>query len=223
MTLRRTTLKALVASLAMGLALGSTIASAQDKGIVGVAMPTKSSTRWIADGNSMVAALAAKGYKADLQYAEDDIPNQLAQIENMITKGAKVLVIAAIDGTTLTNVLQKAADKGIKVISYDRLIVGSKNVDYYATFDNFQVGVLQAQSLEKGLGLKEGKGPFNIELFGGSADDNNAFFFYDGAMSVLNPYIKSGKLVVRSKQEGMQKVATLRWDGQVAQAGWKTC
>ncbi len=218
MTARRTTLKVLAASLAMGLALGTTVASAQDKGLVGVAMPTKSSTRWISDGNSMVSALAAKGYKADLQYAEDDIPNQLAQIENMITKGAKVLVIAAIDGTTLTNVLQKAADKGIKIISYDRLIVGSKNVDYYATFDNFQVGVLQAQSLEKALGLKEGKGPFNIELFGGSADDNNAFFFYDGAMSVLDPYIKSGKLVVRSKQTGMQKVATLRWDGQVAQA-----
>ncbi|MDT7518931.1 sugar ABC transporter substrate-binding protein [Rhodoferax sp. TBRC 17660] len=202
----------------MGLAFGTTAVQAQDKGLVGVAMPTKSSTRWISDGNSMVAALAAKGYKADLQYAEDDIPNQLAQIENMITKGAKVLVIAAIDGTTLTNVLQKAADKGIKIISYDRLIVGSKNVDYYATFDNFQVGVLQAQSLEKALGLKEGKGPFNIELFGGSADDNNAFFFYDGAMSVLDPYIKSGKLVVRSKQTGMQKVATLRWDGQVAQS-----
>ncbi len=218
MTARRTTLKVLAASLAMGLAFGTTVANAQDKGLVGVAMPTKSSTRWIADGNSMVAALAAKGYKADLQYAEDDIPNQLAQIENMITKGAKVLVIAAIDGTTLTNVLQKAADKGIKVVSYDRLIVGSKNVDYYATFDNFQVGVLQAQTLEKGLGLKEGKGPFNIELFGGSSDDNNAFFFYDGAMSVLDPYIKSGKLVVRSKQTGMQKVATLRWDGQVAQA-----
>nr|CBA30592.1 Multiple sugar-binding periplasmic receptor chvE [Curvibacter putative symbiont of Hydra magnipapillata] len=218
MTARRTTLKVLAVSLAMGLAFGTTVAQAQDKGLVGVAMPTKSSTRWISDGNSMVAALAAKGYKADLQYAEDDIPNQLAQIENMITKGAKVLVIAAIDGTTLTNVLQKAADKGIKIISYDRLIVGSKNVDYYATFDNFQVGVLQAQSLEKALGLKEGKGPFNIELFGGSADDNNAFFFYDGAMSVLDPYIKSGKLVVRSKQTGMQKVATLRWDGQVAQA-----
>lgn len=218
MTARRTTLKVLAASLAIGLAFGTTVANAQDKGLVGVAMPTKSSTRWISDGNSMVAALAAKGYKADLQFAEDDIPNQLAQIENMITKGAKVLVIAAIDGTTLTNVLQKAADKGIKVVSYDRLIVGSKNVDYYATFDNFQVGVLQAQSLEKGLGLKEGKGPFNIELFGGSADDNNAFFFYDGAMSVLDPYIKSGKLVVRSKQTGMQKVATLRWDGQVAQA-----
>lgn len=218
MKARRTALKTLVAALAVGTALVAPLAQAQDKGLVGVAMPTKSSTRWISDGNSMVAALAAKGYKADLQYAEDDIPNQLAQIENMITKGAKVLVIAAIDGTTLTNVLQKAADKGIKIISYDRLIVGSKNVDYYATFDNFQVGVLQAQSLEKALGLKEGKGPFNIELFGGSADDNNAFFFYDGAMSVLDPYIKSGKLVVRSKQTGMQKVATLRWDGQVAQA-----
>lgn len=207
-----------MAALAVGFTFALPTAQAQDKGLVGVAMPTKSSTRWISDGNSMVAALAAKGYKADLQYAEDDIPNQLAQIENMITKGAKVLVIAAIDGTTLTNALQKAADKGIKVISYDRLIVGSKNVDYYATFDNFQVGVLQAQSLEKALGLKEGKGPFNIELFGGSADDNNAFFFYDGAMSVLDPYIKSGKLVVRSKQTGMQKVATLRWDGQVAQS-----
>jgi len=211
-------LKTLVAALTLGFTLAAPVAQAQDKGLVGVAMPTKSSTRWISDGNSMVAALAAKGYKADLQYAEDDIPNQLAQIENMITKGVKALVIAAIDGTTLTNVLQKAADKGIKVISYDRLIVGSKNVDYYTTFDNFQVGVLQAQSLEKALGLKEGKGPFNIELFGGSADDNNAFFFYDGAMSVLQPYIDKGKLVVRSKQLGMQKVATLRWDGQVAQS-----
>ncbi len=218
MNTRRTTLKTLVAALTLGFTLAAPVAQAQDKGLVGVAMPTKSSTRWISDGNSMVAALAAKGYKADLQYAEDDIPNQLAQIENMITKGVKALVIAAIDGTTLTNVLQKAADKGIKVISYDRLIVGSKNVDYYTTFDNFQVGVLQAQSLEKALGLKEGKGPFNIELFGGSADDNNAFFFYDGAMSVLQPYIDKGKLVVRSKQLGMQKVATLRWDGQVAQS-----
>jgi hypothetical protein len=107
---------------------------------------------------------------------------------------------------------------GIKIVAYDRLIVGSKNVDYYTTFDNFQVGVLQAQSLEKALGLKEGKGPFNIELFGGSADDNNAFFFYDGAMSVLQPYIDKGKLVVQSKQVGMNKVSTLRWDGAVAQA-----
>src|ERR1700712_5684273 len=160
-------------------------AMAQDKGTIGVSMPTKSSARWIADGDNMVKSLATKGYKSDLQYADDDIPNQLAQIENMITKKVKVLVIAAIDGTTLSNALQKAADSGIKVIAYDRLIKGSKNVDYYATFDNFQVGVLQAQSIENALGLKQGKGPFNIELFGGSADDNNAFFFYDGAMSVL--------------------------------------
>jgi putative multiple sugar transport system substrate-binding protein len=193
-------------------------AQAQDKGTIGIAMPTKSSARWISDGANMVKEFQAKGYKADLQYAEDDIPNQLAQVENMITKGAKVLVIAAIDGTTLSNALQKAADKGIKVVAYDRLIRGSKNVDYYTTFDNFQVGVLQATSIVDKLGLKQGKGPFNIELFGGSPDDNNAFFFYDGAMSVLKPYIDSGKLVVRSKQMGMDKVGTLRWDGAVAQA-----
>jgi putative multiple sugar transport system substrate-binding protein len=162
--------------------------------------------------------LKERGYNTDLQYAEDDIPNQLSQIENMVTKGAKVLVIAAIDGTTLSDVLQKAADKGVKVIAYDRLIKGSKNVDYYATFDNYQVGVLQASYIENALKLKEGKGPYNIELFGGSPDDNNAFFFYNGAMSVLKPYIDSGKLVVRSKQMGMDKVSTLRWDGAVAQA-----
>jgi putative multiple sugar transport system substrate-binding protein len=129
-----------------------------------------------------------------------------------------VLVIAAIDGTTLSDALQKAADKGIKVIAYDRLIRNSKNVDYYATFDNFQVGVIQGSSIIGQLGLDKGKGPFNVELFGGSPDDNNAFFFYNGAMSVLKPYLDSGKLVVRSKQLGMEKVSTLRWDGAVAQA-----
>jgi putative multiple sugar transport system substrate-binding protein len=209
-------------TFAMGAAIGllalTGAASAQDKGTIGIAMPTKSSARWIADGDNMVKVLQAKGYKTDLQYADNDIPNQLAQIENMITKKEKALVIAAIDGTTLSDALQHAADAGIKVISYDRLIKGSPNVDYYATFDNFQVGVLQANTIEKGLGLKEGKGPFNIELFGGSADDNNAFFFYDGAMSVLKPYIDSGKLVVQSKQMGMDKVSTLRWEASVAQA-----
>ncbi len=194
------------------------INAAEKKGTIGISMPTKSSLRWIMDGNNMVAVLKEKGYKPDLQYAEDEIPNQLAQVENMVTKGAKVLVIAAIDGTTLSDVLQKAADSKINVIAYDRLIRGSPNVDYYATFDNFQVGVLQAQSIEKELGLKEGKGPFNIELFGGSPDDNNAFFFYDGAMSVLQPYIDSKKLVVQSGQTGMKTVGTLRWDGAVAQS-----
>ncbi|MCT8180354.1 multiple monosaccharide ABC transporter substrate-binding protein [Variovorax sp. CY25R-8] len=216
--MKRNFLKAAVAGLALAAAGVAPLARAQDKGLIAISMPTKSSARWIADGANMVKYFKEKGYKTDLQYADDDIPNQLAQVENMVTKGSKVLVIAAIDGTTLSDVLQKAADKGVKVIAYDRLIKGSKNVDYYATFDNFQVGVLQAQSIEKALDLKAGKGPFNIELFGGSPDDNNAFFFYNGAMSVLDPYIKSGKLVVRSKQMGMDKVGTLRWDGAVAQA-----
>jgi putative multiple sugar transport system substrate-binding protein len=211
-------LRSVLAALALGVLALAPAAQAQQKGTVGVSMPTKSSARWIDDGNNMVKVLKEKGYAVDLQYAEDDIPNQLAQIENMITKGVKALVIAAIDGTTLSDALQQAAGKGIKVIAYDRLIRNSPNVDYYATFDNFQVGVLQAGYIEKALGLKEGKGPFNIELFGGSPDDNNAFFFYNGAMSVLDPYIKSGKLVVRSGQLGMDKVSTLRWDGAVAQA-----
>src|ERR1700694_5621979 len=212
----------LLKSILLAIVLGSIAlaepALAQSKPTVGIAMPTKSSARWIDDGNNIVKVLKERGYNTDLQYAEDDIPNQLSQIENMVTKGAKVLVIASIDGTTLSDVLKQAKDKGITVIAYDRLIRDTPNVDYYATFDNFQVGVLQAQSIEKALKLKEAKGPFNIELFGGSPDDNNAFFFYDGAMSVLKPYIDSGKLVVRSKQVGMDKVSTLRWEASVAQA-----
>nr|WP_304438208.1 MULTISPECIES: multiple monosaccharide ABC transporter substrate-binding protein [Roseateles] len=181
-------------------------------------MPTKSSQRWIADGDNMVKAFKALGYNTDLQYADDEIPVQLSQVENMVTKGVKALVIASIDGSTLSNTLKKAAEKGVKVVAYDRLIRGSANVDYYATFDNFQVGVLQGQSIVDKLGLKQGKGPFNIEVFAGSPDDNNSGFFYDGAMSVLKPYLDSGKLVIRSKQTGAMKVGILRWDGSAAQA-----
>nr|WP_274706755.1 multiple monosaccharide ABC transporter substrate-binding protein [Allorhizobium sonneratiae] len=202
----------------MGAAIVSSPAFAADKGTVGIAMPTKSSARWIDDGNNIVKQLKAAGYDTDLQYGEDDIPNQLSQIENMVTKGVKVLVIAPIDGTTLSDALKQAHDAGIKVISYDRLIRDSANVDYYATFDNYKVGVLQADSIVDKLGLKDGKGPFNIELFGGSPDDNNAYFFYNGAMSVLKPYIDSKKLVIRSGQMGMDKIGTLRWDPATAQA-----
>ncbi|RWX75028.1 sugar ABC transporter substrate-binding protein [Neorhizobium lilium] len=193
-------------------------AGAADKGLVGVAMPTKSSARWIADGDNMVKVLKERGYDVDLQYAEDDVPNQLSQIENMITKGAKVLVVASIDGTTLSDVLQQAADQKIKVIAYDRLIRDTPNVSYYATFDNFQVGVLQATSLVKALKADTEKGPFYIELFGGSPDDNNAYFFYNGAMSVLQPLIDKGVLKVGSGQTGMDQVATLRWDPATAQS-----
>ena len=209
----------LLASFALGAGLFAGGAFAADKGLVGIAMPTKSSTRWISDGNSMVKSLTELGYTTDLQFAEDDIPNQLAQIENMVTKGAKALVIGSIDGTTLSDILEKAHAAGVKVIAYDRLIKGTPNVDYYATFDNFKVGVLQAESLVKGLKERfPDTKPWNVELFGGSPDDNNAFFFYDGAMSVLKPMIDSGEIVIPSGQMGMDKVGTLRWDGAVAQA-----
>ncbi|HEY3336225.1 MAG TPA: multiple monosaccharide ABC transporter substrate-binding protein [Candidatus Limnocylindrales bacterium] len=193
-------------------------AAAGAGGLVGIAMPTKSSTRWISDGDSLVKALTDLGYETDLQFAENDIPTQVSQVENMITKGAKVLVIAAIDGTTLTDTLQKAADANIKVLSYDRLIRNSPNVDYYTTFDNFKVGVLQATSIVDALGLPAAAGPFNIELFAGSPDDNNAGFFFNGAMSVLQPLIDSGKLVVQSGENKFpEQVGTLRWDAATAQ------
>ncbi|MDR2930149.1 MAG: sugar-binding protein [Propionibacteriaceae bacterium] len=193
---------------------------------IGVAMPTQTSQRWIADGKAVQEGLEALGYKVDLQYAGDDIPTQTQQIDQMITKGDKLLIIASIDGTALTSQLQAAADAGIKVISYDRLIRGSENVDFYVSFDNYKVGVAQATSLLYGLGLtdKEGKaaanapaGPLNIELFAGSSDDNNAGFFFDGAMDTLQPYIDKGTLVVKSGQTDFATVATLRWDQAEAQ------
>ncbi len=190
-------------------------------------MPTKSSERWIADGNNIKEQLESAGYDVDLQYAEDDIPTQVNQIENQITRGAKLLVIASIDGTAITTQLQEAKDRNIPVIAYDRLIRNSPNVDYYATFDNFKVGVEQATSLLVGLGIKKedgtdstdggAKGPFNIELFAGSPDDNNATFFFNGAMSVLKPYIDKGTLVVKSGQTDFDKVAILRWEPATAQ------
>ncbi|MFY0682761.1 MAG: sugar-binding protein [Thalassovita sp.] len=208
-------LKTLLASATAVIALAT---GAIAEGKVGIAMPTKSSSRWISDGNSMVKQFEAAGFSADLQYAEDDIPNQLAQIENMITKGVDALVIAAIDGTTLSNALENAHFAGIKVIAYDRLIRDSEYVDYYATFDNFKVGVQQATSMVAGLESRFGAAPYNVELFGGSPDDNNAYFFYDGAMSVLQPLIDAGTLNVVSGQMGMDTVGTLRWDGAVAQS-----
>ena len=184
---------------------------------VGIAMPTQSSQRWIQDGNYMKQELESRGYKVDLQYAEDNIDAQVSQIENMIVKGANALVIAAIDGAALFNVLEQAADNNVKIISYDRLIINSPHVSYYATFDNFGVGVLQGGYIVDALKLASGAGPFNIELFAGSPDDTNAGYFFKGAMSKLQPYIDKGQLVVQSGQTDFDKVATLRWDGAVAQ------
>ncbi|HLQ39804.1 MAG TPA: multiple monosaccharide ABC transporter substrate-binding protein [Tetragenococcus sp.] len=197
---------------------GGSGGGSKDKGYVGIAMPTKSAERWIADGNNMVKELEDLGYKTDLQYGEDKVENQVSQIENMITKGVDTLVIASIDGSALTDVLEKAHKEDITVIAYDRLLMNSKYVDYYATFDNFGVGVLQASYIEDKLKLKDGEGPFNIELFGGSPDDNNALINYDGVMSVLQPYMDNEQLKVPSKQTSFNQIATLRWDGSTAQS-----
>ncbi|RWM54284.1 multiple monosaccharide ABC transporter substrate-binding protein [Mesorhizobium sp.] len=210
-------IKTLAAVAALSIA-AMTVPAQAGEGLIGVLMPTKTSQRWINDGDAVKSQLEALGYTVDLQYAQDDIPNQLSQLENEITKGPKALIIASIDGTTLSDALQKAADAGVVVVAYDRLIKKTPNVDYYTTFDNFGVGVIQAKSLLKGLGYPENKGPFNVELFGGSPDDNNAFFFYDGAMSVLQPLIDDKTLVVKSGQMGMDKVGTLRWLAATAQA-----
>ena len=200
--------------------------STNNKGaLVGVAMPTKVSARWIADGNAVKADLEKDGYKVDLEYANNDIPTQVQQINTMITKGAKVLIIASIDGGSLSDQLDAAGKAGIKIISYDRLLTGDKNVDYYVSFDNYKVGVYQANSLLTGLGLLDAngqktdkKGPFNIEVFAGSPDDNNAHFFYNGAMDTLKPYLDDGTLVVKSGQTDFNKVAILRWDPATAKA-----
>ncbi|GAA3305133.1 multiple monosaccharide ABC transporter substrate-binding protein [Streptomyces cinereospinus] len=185
---------------------------------IGIAMPTKSSERWIADGNYVVQDLESKGYETRLVYGEDDPDQQVSQVENLITQGVQALIVAAIDNKSMNNVLQQAKDANIPVISYDRLILGTENVDYYASFDNEKVGELQGTYIVDKLGLTDGEqGPFNIELFAGSNDDNNTRYFFQGAMNVLQPYIDRKQLVVRSGQTELTQVTTLRWDGGTAQ------
>ena len=185
---------------------------------VGVSMPTQSLQRWNQDGSNMKLQLEAAGYEVDLQYAGDnDIPTQVSQIENMITGGCKVLVIAAIDGSALTEVLKEAKSNNIPVIAYDRLIMNSDAVSYYATFDNFKVGTIQGTYIKDKLDLDNAAGPFNIELFTGSPDDNNVNFFFGGAMSILQPYIDSGKLVVKSGQTEKAQCATANWSTEESQ------
>nr|WP_232527880.1 multiple monosaccharide ABC transporter substrate-binding protein [Microbacterium suaedae] len=191
---------------------------------VGVAMPTETSERWIADGEAVESQLEEAGYEVDLQFANDDIPTQQQQLDQMITNGADILIVASIDGTALATQLENAAGKGIPIIAYDRLINGTENVDFYVTFDNYTVGVQQAQSLLRGLGyldenyeetgLDEEK---IIEVFAGSPDDNNATFFYNGAMDTLKPFLDDGRLTIGSGQDDFDTVSTLRWDQATAQ------
>jgi putative multiple sugar transport system substrate-binding protein len=218
----RKTLTALV-TMGLALSLAACGGSTEVKGIeankgatIGLAMPTTTSPRWRNDGNSMIAEFTKMGYKTDLRFAENSPKTQVQQIQTMIDNGDKVLVIAAVDGNALTDVLANAKEHDVKVIAYDRLILGTPNVDYAATFDNFRVGVMQANTLVKGLGLPKAKGPFTLEMFAGSPTDNNTKIFYNGAISILRPYIASGKLVVRSNQTQLSQITTKDWDGAVA-------
>lgn len=190
-----------------------------DKPKIGVSMPTKSLQRWNQDGSNMKEQLEKSGYEVDLQYAGDnEISMQVSQVENMITGGCDVIVIASIDGSSLTEALKGAKEKNIPVIAYDRLIMNSDAVKYYATFDNYLVGKTQGEYIRDALDLENKDGPFNIELFTGSADDNNVNFFFGGAMDVLKPYIDSGKLVVPSKQTTKDQCATENWSSEKAQS-----
>ena len=206
----------LAATMVASLFAGCGGASSANK--VGVAMPTKDLQRWNQDGANMQKELEAKGYTVDLQYASNDIATQVSQIENMINSGCKVLVIASIDGDSLGTVLDQAKEKNIKVIAYDRLIMNSDAVSYYATFDNYMVGTKQGEYIEAQLGLADGKGPFNIELITGDPGDNNARFFFGGAMDVLQKYIDNGQLVVKSGQVDFDTVATANWSTEAAQS-----
>ncbi len=213
-------LLALTLSVAMVLSLASCQATSgtPKKVKVGIAMPTQSLQRWNQDGANMVDQLKAAGYDSVLQYANNDVNTQVQQVENMVTQGCKILVIAAIEGSSLTDVLAKAAKQNVKVIAYDRLIMQTANVDYYATFDNYKVGAIQGQFIIDKLDLTKAAGPFNIEVFGGDPGDNNATFFYNGAMDLLKPYIESGKLVVKSGQTEFSKVAIANWTSATAQS-----
>lgn len=207
----------LVLSLTACSSSGSASGDKKEGGKIGVAMPTKDLQRWNQDGENMKKELEEAGYEVDLQYANNDIATQVSQIENMITGGCKLLVIASIDGGSLSTVLQEAKNEEIPVIAYDRLIMDTDAVSYYATFDNHKVGQIQGQYIVDTLKLDKEKGPFNLELFTGSSDDNNCRFFFGGAMEVLQKYIDEGKLVVQSKQTKLEEVATPNWSTEEAQ------
>lgn len=224
--LDRRALLAGVASLALTLSACGLESDASEAGsgsdaegaTVGVAMPTRASDRWLTDGKSVVSNLKTKGYKAKLVYGDDDPKAQVAQIEKLIEQGVSALIIAAIDNRSLNGVLKKAADAKIPVIAYDRLILGTKNVDYYVSFDNEMVGRMQAHYIIEKLGLEDGKkGPFTIELFAGSPDDNNTKYFFAGSMALLQPFLDDKQLVVPSGQTELDKITTLRWDGPTAE------
>ncbi|HET8766355.1 sugar-binding protein [Phycicoccus sp. M110.8] len=185
--------------------------------LIGVSLPQKTSENWVLAENLFKTDLAAAGFKADVQFANGGVTEQQNQIQSMVTKGAKVIVVGAIDGSQLGTQVKAAKDSGATVIAYDRLLKNTDAVDYYVAYDNFKVGVLQGNALLDGMKKKKANGPYNIELFAGSPDDANAQVFFDGAMSVLKPKIDDGTLKVVSGQTSFNQVVTQGWKAENAQ------
>ena len=209
----------LCASMVAGMVVIPGVAvKADDKKLIGVTMPTKDLQRWNQDGENMKKELEAAGYEVDLQYASNDVSTQVSQLENQVANGCDLLVVASIDGSSLGEPLKQAKEAGIPVISYDRLLMNSDAVSYYATFDNYKVGQKQGEYLVDALDLDNQDGPFNIELFTGDPGDNNCNFFFGGAMDVLQKYIDEGKLVIKSGQKEFADVATANWSTETAQS-----
>jgi putative multiple sugar transport system substrate-binding protein len=184
---------------------------------IGVALPQKTSENWVLAEKLFNDGLKGAGFKADVQFANGGVSEQQNQISAMVTKGAKVIIVGAIDGSQLGTQLKQAKDSGATIIAYDRLLLNTENVDYYVAYDNFKVGVLQGQALLEGMKAKKPSGPYNIELFAGSPDDANAKVFFDGAMSVLKPKIDDGTLKVLSGQTGFEQAVTQGWKAENAQ------
>jgi len=183
---------------------------------IGIAMPTKSLERWNRDGSYLEEQFKSQGYEVALTYSDNKIDQQVKDIEGLIADDVDLLVIAAIDGESLSQVLATAKDENIPVISYDRLIKNTDAVSYYVSFDNYTVGKLQGEFVKEQLKLDSEAGPFNIEFTAGDPADNNAGFFFNGAFDVLKPYIDEGKLVVPSGQTSFDQVATKGWATDVA-------
>ncbi|MDP5227469.1 MULTISPECIES: sugar ABC transporter substrate-binding protein [Arthrobacter] len=202
-------------SAASGGASGAT-GFAKDS-LIGVALPQKTSENWVLAEKLFNDGLSGAGFKADVQFANGGVSDQQNQITSMITKGAKVIVVGAIDGSQLGTQLKQAKDAGAVVIAYDRLVKNTNAVDYYVAYDNFKVGELQGQALLDGMKAKKPSGPYNVELFAGSPDDANAKVFFDGAMSVLQPKIDDGTLKVVSGQKTFEQAVTQGWKAENAQ------
>lgn len=190
--------------------------------VIGISMPTKSLERWSRDGGDLKDTLEKKDFEVDLQYADNKVDVQISQIENMVNAGADILVVASIDGEAMGPVLESAHEQGATVIAYDRLIMGTEAVDYYATFDNYQIGNMQGEYIVDALGLEDSDETHYLEMLSGSADDNNAYFYFGGAWDALEKYYEDEKLIVASdrvpkSKDDWQSISIAEWDGSKAQ------